>query len=186
MRDLIAEEFLYVLAPLLIMTAAIIYYREKGVVHLNPYSTFWPRLIAIFVDAVVLWPVVRLLPRFLNYVLGFSETQSILLYSMSALVVPVYFLVLHGAFGATVGKFVTKILLAEPERKTRPSFRQAFLRDSIPLALTLFWVVWLHGIQAPPSPFLVVADLMIPIIYLAWYLIELLTMPLNKKELTFI
>lgn len=182
MRELIAEEFLYVLLPLLITFASVVYYRERGVVHLNPYSTFWPRLFALIVDAAVLWPVVRTLPRFLNYVLGFSEAESLVLFSGAALVIPLYSLILHGVFGATVGKFVTKILLARTQKKVRCDFKQAFLRDSVPLVLSLIWLVWVHGVQTEPIPFPTVADLMIPLIYLAWYLIELLTMPSNSKR----
>ena len=181
MRELIAEEFLYVLAPLLISTAAMIYYKERGVVHLNPYSTLWPRLIAPCIDAVVLWPVVRLLPLFLIYFFELSGEMSATLLVAFNMIIPFYLVILHGLFGATVGKFVTKILLAGAKTKNRSNFREAFIRDLVPIGFSLVWIVWTVALKGEQGFLKSVSDYMIPIIFGTWYLVEFFTMFFNAK-----
>ncbi len=183
MRELIAEEFLYVLAPLLITTAAIIYYREKGVIHLNPYSTFWPRFIAPWIDMVILWPVVRLLPIFMIYFLDLSAKESSMVLISASAIIPLYFIFSHGAYGATLGKFVTKAVLVDDKTKSRSNYGQAILRDCLPIVLSIGWAIWAFGFQGTEHPWVEpYAHYIIPIIYGAWYVIELITFPVNPKR----
>jgi uncharacterized RDD family membrane protein YckC len=183
MRELIAEEFFYVLAPLLITTAAIIYYREKGVVHLNPYSTFWPRLLAPWIDMVILWPFVRLLPIFIVYFFDLPPASSSAILILSGAVIPLYFIISHGAYGATLGKFVTKTVLVDVKTKSRTNYKQALIRDSLPILLSIGWIIWAFGFQGTENPMVSpYANYMIPLLYGAWYVLELITFPFNPKK----
>ena len=182
MRVLLLEEFRYILPHLVLGFGAFIYYRERGVVHLNPYSTFWPRFLASSVDAVVLWPITGLIPMLTVYLAEYSDTQSFWIYSIVALIIPVYSVVAHGLYGATVGKYVCKIVVLDAKTKRRISFKQAFIRDSVPIILAVSWIVWIALSGGADSVTETTAFYAIPLIYMGWFLAEVITMLSNSRR----
>ena len=182
MRELLAEEFLYIVPHLLLAFGAFIFYRERGVVHLNPYSTFWPRFLASSVDAVTLWPVTGLIPMMITYLGQLSDAQSFWVYSIAAMVIPIYSVVLHGTFGATLGKYVCKIVVLDAKTKRSIGFKQALLRDSVPILLTITWIVWIALFGGAENPEASASFYVIPLIFLAWFLAEVITMLTNVRR----
>lgn len=182
MRELLIEEFRYILPYLVLGFGAFIYYRERGVVHLNPYSTFWPRFLASSVDAVLLWPITGLLPMLTVYLAKFTDSQGFWTYSLVALIIPIYSVVSHGLYGATVGKYVCKIVVLDAKTKKRINFRQALIRDSVPILLTIGWMFWavaINGMENPEESTVLYA---IPLIYMLWFLAEVITMLTNSRR----
>ena len=95
------------------------------------YLTFWPRFLAVFVDGLVFWPLNTFLyfilrldaPIWLLVAVFVTQQGSFWVYSIS----------LHGRYGQTVGKMVTRVRIVDARTHGPISFRRAFLRDSIPI-----------------------------------------------------
>ena len=182
MRELLAEEFRFILPSLVIAFVVIIYYRERQIVRLNSEATFWPRFYAPSVYAVVLWPMTGILPMLITYFSDMSEEQRSTVYSITAVLIPIYSIVMHGSFGATVGKMVCKVVVLDSKTKNRIGYKQAFLRDSVPIVLTIMWVVWASRLEKTESPVESWGSYAVPIIYAGWFVVETVTMLTNRKR----
>jgi uncharacterized RDD family membrane protein YckC len=148
------------------------------------YNTFWPRFGANLIDGLVLWPVGRVLA--FAYESASFAALAYLIFVLHSSVYFVYSVYLHGRFGQTIGKWVMKVQVISTDER-RLSMRQAFLRDSVPIVLTV--LLLLFAIQpmlsaGPSGPnwgdskiphYLVMANL-------TWFLLELGTMLTNEKR----
>ena len=101
------------------------------------YHTFWPRFWSPTIDGVILWPLVTLLPLGLYYGLKISQTYSWLISTFICLIQFTYSIYMNGRFGGSVGKLKCKIRILDSKTENPISYRQAFLRDSVPLVLIL-------------------------------------------------
>jgi len=111
------------------------YYRRRTYVFIARYSTFSPRFWAGTVDSCVLWPISFItfgllsvnIPKILAAILVVTESLAWLLYTV----------VLHGRYGQTVGKMTTKVRVVDCRTEGSISWRQAWIREGIPMVLSL-------------------------------------------------
>jgi uncharacterized RDD family membrane protein YckC len=111
------------------------HYKRKTFPPTTRYLTFEPRFWTGFVDSCVLWPVGFItsallsinLPRILAALVLIVESLTWLLYTV----------VMHARYGQTVGKIVTKVRVVEFRTEGKISYRQAWLREGIPMVLSL-------------------------------------------------
>jgi len=111
------------------------YYRRRAFPLIERYLTFGPRFWTGFVDGCVLWPI------------GFITSAVLLLNGPNALAASMimlqglaweaYTVVMHARCGQTVGKMVTKVRVVDFRTEGRISLRQAWLREAVPMLLTL-------------------------------------------------
>ena len=126
--------------PLLVALLVWRYYRRRTFALTERYSTFGPRFWTGFVDSCVLWPVGLIttalhsfsLPRSLAALLVIVESLAWLLYTV----------VMHARYGQTVGKMVTKVRVVDFQTEGSISWRQAWLREGIPMVLSLGFLGW--------------------------------------------
>src|SRR6266566_5083154 len=166
------------------------YYRYRTFAGTERYSTFGPRFWTGLVDACVLWPI-----GFITSVLLSLDVPSGLAASLiivESLAWQVYTVVMHARYGQTIGKMVTKVRVVNFPTEGRISWRQAWLREGIPMLLSLGFVGYevfavLTGRIAPrgiangealaSKPFWPLTAL--PGL---WFVAEVLTMLTNEKR----
>jgi uncharacterized RDD family membrane protein YckC len=154
------------------------------------YRTFWPRLLAGFIDGLIFLPV-SFLDRYLSSpARGSSVLIGWAIFSYSAYWL--YSVLLHARFGQTVGKMLTSVKVMNVSETATPSLKQAFLRDVGYIGidiLTLAYFIYLVLAQkysigqqqledGLPGTILSIAGAV-------WFFLEIATMLTNEKRRAF-
>ena len=192
MNQLVTHVFNLVI-QLLIAFLVWQHYRDRTYPETMKYRSFWPRFWTGSVDACVLWPVsfggaVILsfkLPAAVIAVVIVAQNLGVLFYSV----------IMHARFGQTFGKMATKVRVVDAITEGPLTFRQALLRESLPLATTvgiLGYVIYalLTAPDASDPQRALAQEVMVSpktLGFLAilpglWYLAEVLTMLTNDKR----
>jgi uncharacterized RDD family membrane protein YckC len=111
------------------------HYRRRTFPLADRYSTFRPRLLTGFIDSCVLWPI-----GFVTSILlcvNVPKGVVALLMVIESLAWLVYTVVMHARYGQTLGKMVTKVGVADFRTEGKISWLQAWLREGIPMVLSL-------------------------------------------------
>ena len=116
------------------------YYRRRTFALTERYSTFGPRFWTGFVDSCVLWPVGFVTTALLS--LNIPRTLAALLVTAESLAWLLYTVVMHARHGQTVGKMVTKVRVVDFRTEGSISWLQAWIREGIPMLLSLGLLVW--------------------------------------------
>ncbi len=147
------------------------------------YQTFWRRFWALFIDGLVFTPVSLLhvwivstqakgLPLFL-WILTSSAAHVL------------YFILMHAAFGQTIGKMITRVIVIDVH-ETKLSYRQAVLRDIVPLIVWPLNFHWAYLMAYGGISETELAQLrtyqVVMYSWGAWAILELVTMLLNRKR----
>ena len=99
------------------------------------YQTFWPRFAASMIDGIILMPLAYFAVLIRNYA-EFTPPFLLLIWRVSYSMAPyTYSILLHGKYGQTVGKMITKVRVLDLSEEPL-SMVQAIRRDIIPLVLT--------------------------------------------------
>lgn len=150
------------------------------------YQTFWRRLGAALIDIIIFIPLSFLNEWFLSLQLPAPITATYLI--ASSLSFSLYSILMHGLFGQTVGKMLTRVKVVDLA-ETSLTMRQAILRDSPGLVLQLafmplalihldWWIAFERGdLTEIPRWFLVLG-----FGALLMFLLEVVTMLTNKKR----
>lgn len=161
------------------------YYRARSYPEAEKYATFGPRFWTGSVDACVIWPATFLISLILAQEL--SATVSTALLFLQESIWMAYTVVMHAKFGQTYGKMVCKVRVVDFKTERAITFRQALLREGIPIAVScsimVYEILLLRGdaegrFQATTSGalwFLVMLQLL-------WFLAEAVTMLTNEKR----
>jgi len=116
------------------------YYKGRRFNPAERYSTFGPRFWTGSVDGCVLWPI-----GFITSVLfslNVPKGLAALVIIVESLAWLVYTVVMHARYGQTVGKMVTKVQVVDFRTEGKISWRQAWLREGIPMLLSLGLLGW--------------------------------------------
>jgi uncharacterized RDD family membrane protein YckC len=149
------------------------------------YQTFWPRFWAGWIDGLIFiplagvdWLVQRAIGAPLLLGLWF------VLYTFSY---DIYSVVFHAKYGQTLGKMAMGIRVLSVS-ETKLSFRQALLRDAVPILISSTSLIyWLPRIAAGASPYSVNfeftwVDEVSTYGSLIWFIAELVTMLTNARR----
>jgi len=168
------------------------YYRKRRFGAAERYSTFGPRFWTGSVDSCVLWPVGLITAALLS--LNIPRGVAGLLFIVQSLAWLLYTVVMHARYGQTVGKMVTRVRVVDFRTEGRISWRQAWLREGIPMVLSLGflgWVIFLilsRGLNpkalANGEASLAVREgfWLLAALPVSWFLAEVLTMLTNSKR----
>ena len=168
------------------------YYRERSFAAAERYSTFGPRFWTGSVDSCVLWPVGLITAALLS--LNIPRGVAGLLFIIQSLAWLLYTVVMHARYGQTVGKMVTKVRVVDFRTEGRISWRQAWLREGVPMVLSLGFLGWvdfliLSGGLNPKALANGEASLavrngfwLLTALPASWFLAEVLTMLTNSKR----
>ncbi|HEY7182310.1 MAG TPA: RDD family protein [Blastocatellia bacterium] len=147
------------------------------------YRTFRPRFWAGVVDGIVFLPI-NFMDKWVYSNIRWNGVLVIWFVFASSLPY-LYNVLMHGKYGQTVGKMVTKVKVVDVSL-AKLSMRQAFLRDSVYIALTTGAIIIgipaiLEGGNSYQNPNTVSA-LILVYASLAWFVVELVTMLTNSKR----
>ena len=166
------------------------YYRRKKFPLVTRYSTFGPRFWTGSIDSCVLWPITFVTSALLY--LNVPKGLAAVLVIVESLAWLFYTVVMHARYGQTIGKMVTKVRVVDVRTEGRISWRQAWLREGIPMILSLSFVTYevfailtgrvsasaiANGEALASTPFWLLMAL--PAL---WFVAEVLTMLTNKKR----
>jgi uncharacterized RDD family membrane protein YckC len=147
------------------------------------YRTFWARFWAGVVDGIVFMPIIYI-DRLIYSNVHWNGVLVIWFVFASSLPY-LYNVLMHGKYGQTVGKMATKVKVVDVSL-AKLSMRQAFLRDSVYIALTTVTVIigipWIIGGGNPYQNPNTVSAMILAYASLAWFVVELVTMLTNSKR----
>jgi uncharacterized RDD family membrane protein YckC len=175
---------------LVIALAVWAYHRRRTVAVADRYRTFWPRFWAESVDALALWPLT--LASAMASSAGASNEALVVVSGVVSAAVFVYTAVMHGRVGQTVGKMAVKVQVVDARTGDRISWRQAFIRESIPLGMTLILIALLlvtpgTDVQALDAaatdvPPLSAGAWLLLALPMLWFAAEVVTMLTNSRR----
>jgi len=109
---------------------------------IEKYRTFWPRVKAAIIDVIIVFlPITFLDYWVLTNLYKIPNVFLFIWFIFSSFAYFIYSVLMHGVIGQTIGKMNCKIKVLDIS-ENKLSFRQAFLRDSIPILLTLIAVIF--------------------------------------------
>lgn len=148
------------------------------------YNTFWRRLVAAFIDGLILYPV-----TLIETIANNSTSPSLFILGgfISTLLYITYFITLHGKYGQTLGKKLMSIKVVDINEASLIGFKRATIRE-LPwiVASSLAFVYLLVSLFIFKNKEFNSAkddyhDLSF-IITFTWLIIELITMLINPKR----
>lgn len=139
------------------------------------YQTFFKRLAAAIIDAIIFLPVLYLSNAFFGpdpeKSIGWQVVQNGLYLT--------YSIIGHTVYGQTIGKRLTSIKVVQNENEHKLlSFFQSFMRDSIGIAmflLQIFVLAFDYGDTA-------LGEQIVSLSTLVWIIAEMVTMLFNRKK----
>jgi uncharacterized RDD family membrane protein YckC len=159
--------------------------RRKSLRSGNRYTTFWPRFLAAILDGMVLSLAGFVLGLVFNATIG----TSLLLASLFNNLAPyIYSILFHGYEGQTPGKMAAGVKVVSMYGEGDIDWKQACLRDSVPLVLTL--LLFAYGLLINPQAILqdqpdlatLAPMIILGMLSLFWTLIEIISMLFNDKS----
>lgn len=159
-------------------------YQEEVLRKERKYSTFWPRLLAAIIDSVLL-ALVFSVPEIVD-IFGAPQNLSTSWWFevISGYSGYIYYIVMHGKYGQTIGKMVVGVKVVDHFTENSISYRQALLRDVVPL-LFITWSVALNllaNMSVLDLSRMTTTMIIIGGISSFWVWLEILTMLTNSKS----
>jgi uncharacterized RDD family membrane protein YckC len=143
---------------------------------MNKYKTFAPRFFALILDTVLLLPLAIAADTLTDAAV--SEGQRNVFLAVLNVVNVIYFVILHGLYGQTAGKYLTGVKVVRPD-ESPIGFRHAILRNFPQMILVLISLIPAMNVQlggtaeAPVTP--------ISISIALWGLADILVFIFNPK-----
>lgn len=149
------------------------------------YSTFWRRFWAGMIDGLVFLPL-GMLDDFFT-LQSYGATVFVAWNILHIAAWSLYCVLLHARFGQTLGKWCMGVKLLDVSEQSLPSLWQAFKRDSVGIALNVFWIVqvsylvsagrYVHGAELEGK-----AGFLLKCASFLWFALEMLTLLTNEKR----
>jgi len=127
------------ITSLVIPLLVFLHYKSKTCSLSKKYVTFWPRLWTPSIDMVLLWPLRIAVLWILSLNKGIVLGSIVLVFQEMANWS--YKIGMQAKYGQTVGKMVCKVKIVDAITEMPITFKQAFMRNVIPLALGLYFPI---------------------------------------------
>lgn len=161
-------------------TTKLIIQRRRLFNEFKKYRLFWRRFFSLIIDFFILLSFVKLETYIRASNIG--ATWELVLGLFTSLLIVGYSVLMHGRYGQTLGKMVTRIKVIDISEEKKITYKQASLRDILPILLlpiTIFkyYQVTLETtlLRSRPIGFLLLAALL-------WLILEIITMFFDKKR----
>ncbi len=144
------------------------------------YRLFWRRFFSLIIDSFILLSFIRLE----TYILAsnIEATWELMIGLFTSVLIVGYSVLMHGRYGQTLGKMVTRIKVIDISEEKKLTYKQASLRDILPILLLLITIFKYYQatlettlIRSRPDAFLLLAALL-------WLILEIITMFFDKKR----
>lgn len=149
------------------------------------YKTFGPRFAAAIIDGILLGTFVIPTLSSLAVSRGFTDPIHTSLIEFAPFI---YSVLLHAKYGQTLGKSIMSIKVVDNTSETNISFKQALLRDLVPILILLIFIIF-NIIQPQEdgdiyilfTPMESIFELVLYIPFF-WWVIEIVSMLTNSKS----
>lgn len=138
-----------------------------GADHHDRYSTFWDRFMAGLIDSIALFAILSPIAYFSGFEYGAMPDYLFAFFPYA------YSVFLHGRYGRTLGKKIMGLKVIDKSETREIGYRQAFLRESPPLAMIFLLLVGSRW--TPMGEYVNQIDT-------AWFLVEVITVLFNDKR----
>jgi uncharacterized RDD family membrane protein YckC len=147
------------------------------------YYAFWRRLGAGLFDGIILTIISLLCAK---YIFSYTQLPSFALTVALSILPFLYSVLLTGLFGQTIGKIIMGVKVLDLGERKVIGIKRAILRDSVPIILQILslCILGLHAIEvlSVTDEVSSVAESIISWTSFLWFIIELITMFLNRKR----
>jgi len=148
------------------------------------YSTFGARFVAGIIDGLAISGISFL---FAYIIVQISESLNLLVDLFDLFLFVVYSILMHGTFGQTIGKMITEVKVLDAKTEKPIGFRQAVIRDSVPLLSSIFvasiiLIFSTKDINKSDSTLIYNSLMVFAVVSLSWHLLEIITMLFNAKR----
>ena len=164
-----------------------IYAQSEPITERNKYKTFWRRFWAHFLDGLIVGLPLAILIIGLESVGVVDAATKPYLQQFTSLVGLCYYIILHAKYGQTVGKRATGVKIFDKSEEQDISWRQAIMRDIVPVFFLLASVMYLayfgvsinQAVESGATGIILNAYLYSTIV---WTFAEVITMLFNSKR----
>ncbi len=154
----------------------------------NRFSTGWRRFWAVIFDAIILFAVMAPVAMLVEE--GRNDNLALMaaLDYGTTLVTIFYYILLHAAWGQTLGKMITGVKVVKNSDLSPIAFRHALTRDMVPLLVFIVGIVLINyldiGIAENKQASLQPPPIVGAVVFLQflWPLLELITMLFNRRR----
>jgi len=124
---------------------------------------------------------------FAYIIVQISESLNLLVDLFDLFLFVVYSILMHGTFGQTIGKMITEVKVLDAKTEKPIGFRQAVIRDSVPLLSSIFvasiiLIFSTKDINESDSTLIYNSLMVFAVVSLSWHLLEIITMLFNAKR----
>jgi uncharacterized RDD family membrane protein YckC len=163
------------------------YSQREPITEKNKYRTFWRRFWAHFLDGFVIAIPLLTIIVVLERTEIIQSTSSPYLNETTYFISLLYYICMHAMFGQTAGKMATGVKIIDKSEDSGITWKQAILRDIVPVFFFLVSLGYLVSFGAPMDTALDSGSsglLLNAYAYstLVWYLAEVITMLFNPKR----
>ena len=150
----------------------------------DKYKTGLKRFLAVIVDGLVFTPLIVIEEFYIRTTgdLIIIATWTLLFTVISFL----YSILLHAKYGQTLGKMAVKVKVVDISETKNIGLKQAFLRDSVWVAITIAGIIYFITLTTSKGPLteniINSYDDFTALTGLIWIVLELLTMLTNHKR----
>jgi uncharacterized RDD family membrane protein YckC len=153
--------------------------RIESMIAQERYNTGLDRFIALIIDGLVLG-IAGWIFKLFN---GLESALIIGLIGIIQLALPyLYNIVLHGYCGQTFGKMAMSVKIYDKSEKKLISYKQALIRDIVPLSLLMIVQVISYFINPYDWGLLVYVSIVMTLFLLFWSILEIITMLFDSKK----
>jgi uncharacterized RDD family membrane protein YckC len=150
---------------------------------MEKYHTAWRRVLASFIDAMVFIPLYIAEAFLADPESKIQNVTWVIILELLGFVYSIYF---HSKYGQTIGKMLAGITVMDLNEEKIVSLKQAILRDSIWIGISLIAFIYLVGISLFNNGDAYEQYMLYDDLYgnlsIIWVLVELLSMLTNSKR----
>jgi len=145
----------------------------------NRYNTVFDRFLAMWIDGFI----IGIISWFLKFPLDTNLGLIIGIVAIIELALPfAYSIILHGSSGQTLGKMVMNVKIFDKDEKKIISYKQALLRDIIPLSIIMLVQILSFFSNIVGMSFITYISTVLMFLLLSWSLLEIVTMLFDSKK----
>lgn len=147
--------------------------------HNNRYRTGKSRFLALIIDGIIL----NCITWIFKLLSGFESLSLIYILNVINLVLPyLYHILMHSSYGQTIGKMIMNIKVYDVSETKVISYKQAILRDIIPLSCLVVLQALTYFISTNSISLLVYISVTMSLLLVVWSLLEIVTMLFDEKR----
>lgn len=145
----------------------------------NKYETGGARFVALIIDGMIL----NFAGWFLSFLNNMESAMMLWIIGIFQMLLPyLYSIFLHGYCGQTIGKMATNVKIYDQSEKQLISYKQALIRDSVPLSILVLVQVLSLFTSMEDYGWMLFIGMSMLFLMVFWSILEIITMLFDSKK----